>query len=86
VRGGRHAWHVEEVPNGRRLRAVNLLVGTGVTILAPDPPLAHIHRSAWKRNSPKLDGQARLSLTIPPNGEPLILMRDNEGYERNIDV
>ena len=36
--------------------------------------------------SPKLGGQARLSLTIPPNGEPLILMRDNEGYERNIDV
>jgi hypothetical protein len=33
-----------------------------------------------------LGGQARLSLTIPPNGVPLILMRDNEGYERNIDV
>jgi hypothetical protein len=39
-----------------------------------------------KWNSRKLGGQARLSLTIPPNGEPLILMRDNEGYERNIDV
>ena len=45
-----------------------------------------IHPSAWKGNSPKLGGQARLSLTIPPNGEPLILVRDNEGYERNIDV
>ncbi len=33
-----------------------------------------------------MDGQAQLSLTIPPNGEPLILTRDNEGYERNIDV
>jgi hypothetical protein len=30
--------------------------------------------------------QARLSLTILPSGEPLILMRDNEGHERNIEV
>ncbi len=31
-------------------------------------------------------GQARLSLTITPDGGPLILMRDNHDHEHNIDV
>jgi hypothetical protein len=50
MHGQRHPWHVEEVPNDRRLRGVNPLVENGVTILAPALPLALIHRSAWKRN------------------------------------
>jgi hypothetical protein len=47
---------VEEVYNDSCLRAVKPSVGTGVTILAPDLPLALIQRSAWNRYSRKFVG------------------------------
>jgi hypothetical protein len=44
-----HAWHVEEVPNGRRLRAVTPSVGAGAAILAPALPLALMHERPRRR-------------------------------------